>query len=757
MSDDPAVGGLVLFNTGSETWLFMNGSWSQLSIPGPSIRQYAAMAYDAADGYDVLFGGTTISGSTHALGDTWIFENRTWKNITSWSSRVPGSRYFASIAYDFASSEVVLFGGTSATGGKYETNDTWAFRAGNWTNLSSNLSPPARYGAMMADDPTGKGVLLFGGNTYPGSGANFLNDTWSFSNGLWTNRSTFGPSSRYAGALAYDPFYQADVLFGGISAISGYSNETWIHRIGSWVGLNPVVVPAGRAAAGAAYDSSTGEFIVFSGTSVPYPNDTWIFGSGDILLNPNPARDGGIVYNGSAYSTPSTVQIGFGVHPLTQYQFPWARFANWSVTGNLTFVRILNTSGLLTVLGNGTVTVNYRPFPTVSLFVLPPSCGQITLGGQSYQNGASPQQFDGNYSATATGCGPTYTFGLWRVTGNLSVANSTSATTTVTVLGNGSLTAVFSVLVTIAVSPASFGWVTIDGVRYGSQSQVPLTVENHSVGVVAQRWSSFRSWQVTAGNVQVVGSTLVVGGIGFLTAKFQLAPLVDVAVTPSACGPVTVGGIRVPNGGVATLSLGADTAISASPCPVLGALSYPAYLFHRWIISTNLSAASFIAANSSVVGRGNGTLTAEYAAAFPVSWYVRPAGAGTIGLNGTGTEVNGSTSLLAAWQYKLTWNPAPGYGRASNYTLNWSTSGGARLSNGMLSVAGPGTVTLVVKATSPGGNGTPVGGLPLLWWGIAAAFGAGVATILLALFWHRRQERRRGFGESEAGSPTLSP
>ena len=47
---------------------------------GPSARYFPAMAWDAADGYVLLFGGVSASG---VLSDTWTYVNGTWTNVTS--------------------------------------------------------------------------------------------------------------------------------------------------------------------------------------------------------------------------------------------------------------------------------------------------------------------------------------------------------------------------------------------------------------------------------------------------------------------------------------------------------------------------------------------------------------------------------------------------------------------------------------------------------------------------------------------------
>src|SRR2546422_1202738 len=94
-------GYLLLFSTGLLSWRFSGGTWTLLttSIPSPSPRVGASMTYDAADGYTVLFGGSSnVSSNGIAFHDTWKFQGGSWTNITT-STRPPSTQY-APTTYD---------------------------------------------------------------------------------------------------------------------------------------------------------------------------------------------------------------------------------------------------------------------------------------------------------------------------------------------------------------------------------------------------------------------------------------------------------------------------------------------------------------------------------------------------------------------------------------------------------------------------------------------------------------------------------
>ena len=95
------------------------------------------MAYDAATGQVVLFGGTNGSN----LGDTWTYNGTTWTQQSPATS--PSARSESTMAYDAATGQVVLFGGNNGSG---YLNDTWTYNGTTWTQQSPATRPSARYG-----------------------------------------------------------------------------------------------------------------------------------------------------------------------------------------------------------------------------------------------------------------------------------------------------------------------------------------------------------------------------------------------------------------------------------------------------------------------------------------------------------------------------------------------------------------------------------------------------------------------------------
>jgi hypothetical protein len=133
----------------------------------PPGRDQAAMAYDAATGTVVLFGGccNKLDGD---LNGTWTWDGTTWAKQHPATS--PPGRFGAAMAYDAATSTAVLFGGKG-------TADTWTWDGTTWTQQAPAASPPARYQAAMAYDSATGTAVLFGGK---GHGGVNLGDTWTW-------------------------------------------------------------------------------------------------------------------------------------------------------------------------------------------------------------------------------------------------------------------------------------------------------------------------------------------------------------------------------------------------------------------------------------------------------------------------------------------------------------------------------------------------------------------------------------------------
>jgi hypothetical protein len=311
---DAADGYVLLFGGGqwrngvdnNETWRYTAGVWTQVNGPGPSARMGAEMTYDAADGYVVLFGGYNQSVSAFD-GDTWEYVAGVWTPLSL--SSHPSSRWGMGMSYDAADGYVLLFGGEGGFG--YYQSDTWKFVGGSWTKLSPTSAPSARGDINMAYDSTEKDVLLYSGEA--GSSGTY-NDTWNYSNGNWTDLTsglTLEPDVQSAAALSDDPQYRGVVLE-EYTTFSG--GPTFIFSAGKWTKLAPTTIPPGQAHSKATFDAGDGYLLLFGGQPVGSTYDTWNF---SWLLGPNPLIVGLSVSPG-ALDTGATLRLTISVEPATK-------------------------------------------------------------------------------------------------------------------------------------------------------------------------------------------------------------------------------------------------------------------------------------------------------------------------------------------------------------------------------------------------------------------------------------------------------
>ncbi len=253
----------------ADTWTYKTtgDAWTKKApASAPSARAGAAMAYDSATSQIVLFGGS--NGST-TDSDTWLYSEASDTWTLQAPSTAPSARTGASMAYDSATGQIVLFGGMS--GSTYDS-DTWLYNPATdtWTAESPSTHPSARAGAALGYGTAAGRVVLFGG----ASGSGYDADTWLYdpSSDTWTAQSpATSPSARGYAASATDATEM--VLFGGASA-GGDLSDTWAYRGGDWVAQAPTTSPSAREGAALVYDATASKLALFGGRDGSTDTDT---------------------------------------------------------------------------------------------------------------------------------------------------------------------------------------------------------------------------------------------------------------------------------------------------------------------------------------------------------------------------------------------------------------------------------------------------------------------------------------------------
>lgn len=145
-----------------DTWEWDGANWRQLfpTTPPPA-RDHHAMAYDPIRQRVVMFGGTTTAGLS--ANDVWEWDGSNWA-LTPAAGTIPVARVGHAMAFDAASGRVVLFGGdvATATGGLFTVGGTYEWDGASWSQTGS-ATPSNSSG--MAFDPRYARLVRMDANT----------------------------------------------------------------------------------------------------------------------------------------------------------------------------------------------------------------------------------------------------------------------------------------------------------------------------------------------------------------------------------------------------------------------------------------------------------------------------------------------------------------------------------------------------------------------------------------------------------------
>jgi hypothetical protein len=418
----------------ADTWAYANGRWTQLS-PGssPPARYAAMMTWDAADGYMLLFGGYD-SSSAVIYNDTWTFVHGTWTALAS-TAVEPPARWRGAMAFDVADNYTVLFGGTPTTATTGPMKDTWTYSAGVWTNVSKLVSgnPAARFRQDMTYDAADGYLLMFGGCTIAACSSQ---DTLTYHNLTWTLLApSTKPSVRVYTGLSYDPLQGYVLMFGGINEASNTGlDDTWEFSNGTWTDLTSSLStqPSTRGLEMLAYDALDGYMLLFGGQDPPatFQNDTWAFGPSvigrvavtpttidvnqSIAINATP-----LAFSGTANFTYSNLPAGCTTADVAVLT------CSPTMPGVFNISVAINDSSGVPTTKNTTLTVN--PDLSVTTFTVSPST--LTAGARFWANvtatsGTPPYSY--SYTGLPTGCSS-------GNTANLACTPTASGVSTITV------------------------------------------------------------------------------------------------------------------------------------------------------------------------------------------------------------------------------------------------------------------------------------------------------------------------------------
>jgi hypothetical protein len=212
-------GGIVWDAQGSlqsDTWELHDRQWTRIATSEtPPARHRGAMAYLDNLGQSLLFGGQGRTGDM--LGDTWIYSGQRWRQERPGGVNPP-PRGGHCLAFDEQTGVAVLFGGIDP--GDKPLGDTWLFDGRSWKQLAG-MAPAARRYAAFAYDPDLGGCLLHGG-AEDDHGRRTFGDAWLFKENAWKRLGKdFDTEPRDDHGLAYHRGAKRLVMLEGLSGARG--------------------------------------------------------------------------------------------------------------------------------------------------------------------------------------------------------------------------------------------------------------------------------------------------------------------------------------------------------------------------------------------------------------------------------------------------------------------------------------------------------------------------------------------------------
>ena len=251
--------------------------------------------FDPDTGQTLMFGGNNVFGQSGDFADnaTWQWQASTSAWVQLRPATSPPARERASMAYDAATHQMLMFGGDDPQTGLYRT-DTWSWTGSTWVRLMTTAHPagPQR---LVYDGAT-KQLLAIGSNNTTGAW-----ETWSWSGTAWTKLAPAQqPRNTSRTTAGYDRATNQLIAF-------SYDSNA-VPQVWSWTGTTWRLLPATpslppNAAGELVFDAALNELVLVGRNIVNGAIEAWAWsGAGWSLLAtvPSPATvSGPVIYNGA--------------------------------------------------------------------------------------------------------------------------------------------------------------------------------------------------------------------------------------------------------------------------------------------------------------------------------------------------------------------------------------------------------------------------------------------------------------------------
>ena len=238
-----------------------------------------------------------------------------------------------------------------------------------------------------------------------------------------------------------------------------------------------------------------------------------------------PVATGTITFDSVSYSDGNTVDKAAATYNIVANPGSGYDFDQWVTTGGLAVASSGSVSTTCTVSGDGTLSMaQTQEEYTVTFDTDPEATGSITFDSVVYNDGNTVDKAAATYNIVANP-GSGYDFDHWVTTGGLAVASASSASTTCTVSGAGTLSMVQTpesqqYTVTFDTDPVATGTITFASVGYFDGNTVDKTAGTYAIMANPGSGYYFDEWQTTGGlsvaSASSASTTCTVSGAGTL-------------------------------------------------------------------------------------------------------------------------------------------------------------------------------------------------------------------------------------------------
>jgi hypothetical protein len=255
MAYDAARGRVVVFGgwytnpfaPASDVWEWDGSGWREIVPMDPEGDGNPPLFHRSPLLFDPLQGGVVLCSR-----GLWLWTGTSWRQLDREVARPPAPNWnHAAAAWDAGRGVLVLFGGDSAA------RETWEWNGSSWRDATPALSsdsPPASTRHGMAYDTVRGRVLSFGGN--------LTSDLWAWDGTRWEVLAVAGtpPPARSSHSVTWDDEHDELVVHGGWLGIdlNVWDGHTYVLRtdagVPTWHEVTPATGPISRAYEGAAWD-----------------------------------------------------------------------------------------------------------------------------------------------------------------------------------------------------------------------------------------------------------------------------------------------------------------------------------------------------------------------------------------------------------------------------------------------------------------------------------------------------------------------